>query len=335
MRAAVILLTAMLSSLSAEATEHATWKDFQKANRYKCPGPLDTIAKKQTFTFAGKKYTHTGYRMEVQARDDDKVVKIGVISAIKDVSRGTRANLAKALEWYKAEKVEWLVVNGDLALEEFDLEEVFDLLGESGLPVIMVVGNSESRGSWARAYKDRISKYPNLINGVWVRQIVADDVEFWTLPGYHDKAFVRQGAGCLYEKEHTDAMLRDIKAEGSAPIVLVGHGPPKGKGKYGLDYILDKKNVGDSMINRVIEKANIPFGLFGHILEAGGRGVDADMTTRISEGKSVPKLYVNAGSLSGDPWGMLDGRTGWGMAMLFTIDGTNAKFQMKQYSQTE
>ena len=331
MRHLLPVLLAVSLAAPAAAAEHATWDAYMKANRYKCPGPLDTLKTPQTFTFAGKQYKHTGYKLEVQSRDADSQVKIGVVSAIKDVSDNTRANIKDTMDWFKKEGVEWVVANGDLALDEFDLEEVIDLLGQSGLPTLMILGNSESRGSWARAYKDRIEKYPNLVNGVWVRQVIADDVEFWTLPGYHDKAFVHQGAGCHYEEEDVNATARGITPGGQAPIVLVTHGPPQGKGKHALDWIQDKKNVGDPQLNKLIERANIPFGIHGHILEAGGRGVGKDFATPVAEGKMVDHLYINAGSLSGDPWGMLDGSTGWGLATIVTIDGKKASYQVKHY----
>jgi Icc-related predicted phosphoesterase len=227
--------------------------------------------------------------------------------------------------------VEWVVVNGDLALEEFDLEEVVDTLAESGLPLLVVLGNSESKGSWARTYGDRIGKYPNLINGTWVRQIIADDVEFWTIAGYHDKRFVHQGAGCLYKSEQVDEMKK-LTSGGKGPVVLVSHGPPQGKGKTALDWITDKKNVGDPQLNALIDKKTIPFGLFGHILEAGGSGVAKDLVTVVKPGKASPQLYVNAGSASGDPWSLNDGSTSYGMAMLFIIEGDKARYELKRFS---
>lgn len=329
-----LLACPLLGAAPAAAASHASWEAYMKANRYKCPGPLDTLKPARTLTLAGKKYLHSGYRLEVQGRDDDDTVAIGVVSAIKDVSPGTKANLASAMKWFQESGVEWVIANGDLALEEFDLEEVIDLLGRSPLPVVIVLGNSESRGSWARAYGDRAAKYPNLINGTWVRQIVADDVELWTLPGYHDKTFVRQGAGCAYDAADIDLMATQIKPEGSAPVVLISHGPPLGTGKDAIDYILDKKNVGDPQINRLLEKASVPFGLFGHILEAGGRAVAKDMKTPVPQGKMVSELYLNAGSLSGDPWAMNDGTTSWGMAVLVTISGKNARYEVKRFPRT-
>jgi Icc-related predicted phosphoesterase len=315
----------------AHAAEFASWEEYIKTNRYKCPGPFDTLQKPRSVTLGGKAYQHSGYKLEVQSPDADSQVKLGVVSAIKDVSAGTKRNIADALAWFAKEGVEWVVVNGDVALEEFDLQEALELLTEGGLPTLVTLGNSESKSSFARVYKDLEAKRPNLVNGVFVRQVVADDVELWTVSGYHDKRFVHQGAGCLYTKEDVDAAMATLKPAGAAPVVLVSHGPPLGSGKASLDWISDKKNVGDPELTRLIQKAKIPFGLFGHILEAGGAAVGADLASSVGARKQVNNLYLNAGSLSGDPWALNDGTTSSGMAFVVTINGTKAQYDVKRF----
>ena len=42
-------------------------------------------------------------------------------------------------------------------------------------------------------------------------------------------------------------------------------------------------------------------------------------------------FYLNAGSVSGDPWGMNDGSTSYGMAAVVTIDGKRGKFVFKRF----
>lgn len=328
-----LIFALVASSSVVEAKTYSDWDAYMHANRYKCPGPFDTLEKPQSLTLAGKPYRHKGYTLEVQTNDGDAEVKIGVVSAIKDVTANTKANLKDAFDWFKAENVEWVVANGDLALDELDLEEVIELLGQSGLPVIIVLGNSESRGSWARAYNDRAKTYPNLVNGTWVRQIIADDVEFWTMPGYHDKQFVRQGAGCTYEKKHVDEVVQVLKAKGDRQVVLISHGPPRGDTKDSLDFIAEKKNVGDPLLNTLLSKAAIRFGIFGHILEAGGRAVDGDLKTPIPQKTMASSLMLNAGSLSADPWKMLDGTTSWGLASLITLNGAQASYEVKRFPQ--
>jgi Icc-related predicted phosphoesterase len=321
----------LLIASTTHAAEHASWEEYIKANRYACPGPLDTLTTPRQLTMGGKSYVHSGYKLEVQNPDADDKVKIGIVSAIKDVAPGTKANIAAALEWFKKQGVEWIVANGDLALEEFDLAEVVELLAESGLPTVATLGNSESKSSFSRVYRDVAEKNPNLVNGVFVRQLVLDDVELWTVSGYHDKRFVHQGAGCHYSKEEVDSMLASLKPAGKAPVALVSHGPPLCSGKNAIDWIADKKNVGDPELARLIQKANVPFGFFGHIIEAGGTAVGKDLSTPIAPSKAVPSLYVNAGSLAGDPWGLNDGSTATGMAMIVTIAAGKASYEVKRF----
>ena len=165
MRPFAIILLLSVTSAVAHSAEFPTWDAYIKKNRYKCPGPFDTLAKPRTVEMGGKTYEHTGYKMVVKNPDADDEVVIGVISAIKDVTPATRKNVADTFAWFKKEGVEWVVANGDLALDEFDLEEVLDTLAGTGYPILIVLGNSESKGSFARAYKDRYKKHPNLING--------------------------------------------------------------------------------------------------------------------------------------------------------------------------
>lgn len=324
-------LTAVLLFASpAAAAEHASWSAYMKANRYKCPGPMDTLAKPRKLELAGKKYRHDGSTLTVESPDPDREVVIGVMSAIKDVSEFTRKNVEESLRWFRSNEVEWVVVNGDIAIEELDLEDVIEILGQSGMPTLIVLGNSESRSSFARAYGSRADKYPNLVNGTFVRKIVADDAEFWTLPGYFEKGFVYQGAGCRYESEDIE-LLESFTPAGEAPVVLISHGPPAGKGKAALDAVTDGSHVGDPQMASLIAGKKIPFGLFGHILESGGRAVKSDMKSPVKPKTKSKTLHLNAGSVAGDPWGMNDGQTSYGMAMIVTIDGGKASYEVKRF----
>lgn len=328
----IFIILVLSVSCGAQAAEHANWKEYIKANRYSCPGPLDTLAEPRSFEAGGKKYTQTGYRVEVENPDENKETKIGVLSASKDLSSYTRKNLEATLAWFKKEGAEWIVANGDLAIDEFDFEELIDILAKTQLPTLVVLGNSDSRGSWARIYRSVYEKYPNVFDGTLMRQIVADDVEFWTVSGYHNKAFIHQTGACVYKTEDIDLIRRHLEPSNKAPVVLVSHGPPQGKGSRAIDRIADKKNVGDPDLAHLLRKRAIPFGIFGHILEAGGRGVAADLKSRVRENQYSSKLYLNAGSVSGDPWPMLNGSASYGMALMVEIKSGKARYKVKRFA---
>ncbi len=326
----VLAIFLSLPSMAFGAT-HPDWPSYMRANRYKCPGPLDTLAKARALDIQGKSYRLSGYRMEISEGDNDNRIAIGVLGSIKSVSDNTQQNLDEALSWFRSEGVEWVVANGDLAIEEDDLERVLDTLGRNGAPTLLTLGNRESRSVFSRVYRSRAKQFPNLINGTWVRQVVADDVEFWTLPGYYAKDFVYQGAGCRYTDDDVRGLDRELVPAGSSPVVLVSHGPPRGRGPRSIDVVTDDSNVGDKAMTSLLVRAKIPFGLFGHILESGGRAVERDLATPVEPESPSPTLYVNAGSVSGDPWGMNDGSISHGMAMIVVIDEGKATYRVKRF----
>ena len=115
---------------------HPDWPSYMRANRYKCPGPLDTLAKARALDIQGKSYRLSGYRMEISEGDNDNRIAIGVLGSIKSVSDNTQQNLDEALSWFRSEGVEWVESNGDLAIEEDDLARVLDTLGRYGAPTL-------------------------------------------------------------------------------------------------------------------------------------------------------------------------------------------------------
>tara|TARA_B100000676_G_C18038139_1_gene823062 strand:+ start:641 stop:1690 length:1050 start_codon:yes stop_codon:yes gene_type:complete len=329
--AAFIILMLSIFATPLRAEPAPTWSDYMRQQRHQCPGPLAEFSEPRKIQLANKTYTHNGYKMMVENPDADKDVKIGILGAIKDMSKGTRNNLDAAIKWFKEEGIEWLIANGDISRDEFDLVDAIDYLAKTGLPTLILPGNIDSAGSFARAYMERSEKYPNLINGMWVRQIAADDIEFWVVPGYHDKRFMQYSSSCLFKDDDVQVMLETLLPEEEAPLALVSHGPPRGKGKHALDYIIDGENVGHKGLAQLVKEQEIPFGIYGHILEAGGRGVLRNQKTPVKEGKPSKTLHVNAGSMSAFPWVMHNHKASYGLAMLMTIKDGKAHYKTKRF----
>jgi Icc-related predicted phosphoesterase len=95
-----------------------------------------------------------------------------------------------------------------------------------------------------------------------------------------------------------------------------------------LDHVPEAGNVGDPDLTDLITAAKLPFGVFGHILEAAGRGTDLSGKREIKPGVFSDALYVNPGSANSLPWRMNVGPESYGMAMLFTISGQKAKYEV-------
>ena len=316
------LVLLLLSSALPES-----FADYMYQHRYACVGPFADLSKPVELSIGKNRYRLTGSRMVQLSREADSAeVKLGVLSAIKDFSSETRGNLHYFLDWFEREGVETLILNGDLAMNEDDLDDLLAWLGDRGLPTFVLSGNSESAGSFARATRRAHERYPNIINLGWVRQIVGPGYELISLPGYHDRRFMHVGSACGYKQADIDDTVFSI-GPAQATRILVSHGPPQGRGKQALDLTAEGEHVGDPALNRLIERLDISFGIHGHILEAGGRAVAADQRQGIREGRYSPSLFINAGSANGLPWRLLDNSVSTGMAAIFSVrDNTAAVY---------
>ena len=253
------------------------------------------------------------------------------MGAIKDPTKGTQKNLKKFARWFKKQGVNLVVVNGDLALDEFDLEEVLAAIGAIyKVPILVHSGNSESRTSFNRMVTEAQKKYPLLINGNFVRRIDWGEFSLFTLPGYHDKRFFGTRSACAYDKRHTNALVTEIAKAKGRTAVLIAHGPPKLKGAVALDKIIQGKHVGDPMITALMKAAKIRYGIFGHILEAGGTLASRSGRAVAQEGKAYKSLMVNVGSACNFPLNLLGKKESRGMAAVVTLSKKTGEATFKR-----
>jgi hypothetical protein len=84
------------------------------------------------------------------------------------------------------------------------------------------------------------------------------------------------------------------------------------------------------MMSELIGDLKIHFGIFGHILEAGGRASDLTGKTKLLQKAWQPALYVNAGTLNPDPWSMLDGTTSHGMGLYVEVEPKRARYEIEK-----
>lgn len=304
------------------------YKKFADARGGDCVGPAGDLETPLDIEAGGHRYRLHGHRLTQLDADKDKILRVGVISATKDDRAETLAAMAKLISWLKRKKMDVLVVNGDIASHEIDVDEkIFPALAASGVLTIVVAGNTESCGYFNRAATKVAAEHPNLINGNYVRQIELEDGVLYTLPGYHDRRFVHTSGAAHYDKDDLFELRRMIRA-GPGPKILVSHGPPKMKGRKGIDIASGAGHVGDPAMTDVIQGAKVKFGIFGHILEAGGRGSNLKGNRRRKPKKWHKSLYVNAGTANTDPWTMLNGKTSYGMGLLYEIKGNRARYRV-------
>ena len=306
----------------------ATWSEVATRYEFVCPAPWFELQEPAEIALGKRTLRIEGSTAVFDPPLGDKIV-FGVLGALKDASAATRKNVRKAMKSFRKAGVNIVVVNGDLAEDE-GISAVFEMLWEEvDLPTVVHAGNIEWAGAFSPAYDAASKKFPQLLNGNWIRVFDLGSYALVTLPGYWNLKFIRSGA-CRYDPSEVDALLPVVKRleDSGKTVVLTAHGPPRGQGRDALDLTYDQENVGDPKLAALIRDGNIRFGLFSHILEAGGRAVKrVDDTKKIKRPQKKPtsSLYINAGSASGYPWEMLSKKTSKGMAAIVTLSGGKGK----------
>lgn len=319
--------------LSAGTTGQAkSWRTFETFEEYaslfrsQCPAPFGQLRQTETREIEGVKYRLEGSKLVQLTKDKDRVTRVGLISAPKDGTTMTQTNIEAFLKAFQARNIDWLVANGDLAYDENDLTRVIDQLATAKVPVFAVIGNGESVTPFNDGLAKAMREHDNVFNLNLVRVVVGDDLSLVSLPGYYDRNYVHPPDGCVY-KEADVNNLKELTQGLRGPVALVSHGPPRGEGNEAIDQIYEHRNVGDPLMAAKLKELKIPFGLFGHILEAGGRATD-DVGNPLKPGHLSKSLLVNAGSASAIPWRMLDGKTSRGLAMIITVQGDQASYEV-------
>lgn len=310
----------------------ATFDLYQENNEGRCVGPADgRLAKPQEYEHAGFRYVLEGARVKVTRvkprAGPTALPALGIVNAIKDDAPETRQNLDDYLAKFAAADVDGIVVGGDTAFDESELTSLLGRLGAAGVPVYAIIGNQESRGSWNRALRDVHRTHPNVLNLDLVRVVDAEAFDLVTLPGYYDKRYTHQTGACVYTPADAKG-LAALAASVEGPVILVSHGPPKQAGKKALDFVPGAGNVGDEAMTAALAAAKIPFGIFGHVLETGGRATDLSGKKELRPGTFAGSLYLNPGSANSLPWRMNTGPESYGMAAVLTIQGKKARYEI-------
>ncbi len=327
--AAALLCVSSVASAQDEAPPK-TWDEYQGAHTLSCVGPPDSLPAPEIREHAGHTYTFQGHtavvRRQSAAVEMGGGIKLGVLSGIKDFDPETRAVLETFLERFRSEHVSGLIIGGDSAEYEADMEELFAWLAATDLPVYVIIGNWESRTKFNRALRVVSKTRPNIINMNLVRRLDAPGFDIVSLGGYRDRNYVKTSGACVYSEQDAKALAALAEDKGD-PVLLLMHGPPLQKGKQAIDVVPDAGNVGDPEVAAAIASAKIPFGIHGHILEAGGKAVDA-AGKPLAQKRFHKALFLNPGPANPLPWKMNDGSTSRGLAALLTIKGREAKYEI-------
>lgn len=292
-----------------------------------CAAPLDTgLATEVKIGERGAK--QTGYKLTFPQKDADGALVLGVLGPVNEDSGMNLLVLKRYLKFFADEKVDAIVVTGDVGEVADGIARVLRELATAKVPVLAVIGNRECRAEFTDGILAARKDASNVVNLSEIRAVEFPEATLVTLPGYHDPNFMACANGCQYFKSTVDEVVRLAK-DATSPVILVSHGPPHGETNNALDFATSGGNVGDKEINRALKDGAIPFGLFSNIKEAGGRATaDAAGASLLKEGVASKSLFLNPGPADTVGWELNDNTRSEGMAATFTLKGGEASYKI-------
>ena len=170
--------------------------------------------------------------------------------------------------------------------------------------------------------------YPNVFNMNMIRRVDLDDLDIISMPGYHDPEYIH----CSWDKclnyESDTLGVEYLAKEANNEVLLISHGPFRQNHRDGIDVVSEGDNVGNKALANAISRANIFFGAFGNILEAGGKATNQQGNNIIRQDTFVSSLFLNPGPADSMIWTMNDGTESHGMAAVMHFVGKKAKYKI-------
>ena len=329
-RKSLLLTSLLLGTSAARGEAPTTFAEWQDTYQFDCNGPFEHFAPPDVIEHDGFRFEHTGGTVKVRRMTPrvGKKPKLGVLAGIKDLEPETRALLTRFLADFEKADVDAVIIGGDTASEPSDLDRILGfLVTATKRPLLVIAGNMERAAALNHSVLTlRKAGHTHLLNFDTIRRYDGDGVDVVSIAGYYDRAYLHITGGCIYKGKDLDTVER-AAASADDVTVLLSHGPPRQRGQQAIDYVPGADNVGDRELTEVISRARIPFGIFGHILEAGGHATDL-------AGKPLPPnklhsaLYLNQGSANPLLWRMNDGSTAYGLAAILSIDQKKASYEV-------
>lgn len=296
-----------------------------------CITPFSTQGATGDLRLGGRTFKRTGTVLSVASADPNRRAVLGVIANLKEATPENKVNLEVFSKFFREEKAEALLVDGDSGDETNEIEASLEAVARLDFPTFVVPGNREPRADYQAAIARVIARHANMVNMTQTRLVNFDSVSVVSLPGYYDKHFLNAGeGGCQYFKEDVDA-LAPIVAAASGPVLLLSHAEPRGTGHEAIDAFMDG-NAGDAYLASFIRGHAVPFGVFANMQEAGGHATDIDSNV-IHAGDVRDHLYLNVGAADATEWAMNDNTRSHGMANVVIVEGRKASFKVFRASE--
>jgi hypothetical protein len=272
----------------------------------------------------GKSYELKGSKFSELSKDDDDQLTLGLVADIKEDTPDNLANLEAIVKFFKEQKADAIVVDGDLGDDKKQIENALAKLAEADLPVLAIIGNREGRAAFNDAVAAASARFPGVINLNKVRLAVFDDGALVRCPPNTTRP---ASTGGRLPHGPGDPRPPSRRPGGAGKtLVLVSHGPLAGVGADAR-IARSSRSTGDPACAIIGDNA-IKFGVFANIHEAGGRATTLNGQCLIGENKLVDEMYVSTGPADSVRWTMNDGTESVGMASLMMIKGDKASYKV-------
>jgi Icc-related predicted phosphoesterase len=269
----------------------------------------------------------SGAHLSFTEKDPDGELTLGVVGPVNEDSGENMLALKRYVKFFLEEKVDAIVVTGDVGDIAAGIARVLKELASTKVPVLVYAGNQECRAEFTDGVATAHKESSSIVNMNIVRVVEFPELMLVSLPGYHDPNYMKCSTGCRYFQTTVDEVVREAKAS-KVPVALVSHGPPHGSGNQALDFAGAAGNVGDEAIAKAIADGKISFGFASNIKEAGGRATaDSAGTNLVKEGAASKTLYLNPGPADTFGWEMNDGTKSVGMAAVFKLKAGEAQWK--------
>ena len=308
------------------------WNNLIEHYEFDCPVNGLQLEKAVNVNFNGLNFIIDGSTMRLENQDWGNNLKIGILAGIEDPGARTLANLRYAAKIFKKRQVDIVLINGDMGGSRDDIFEIMkSLVRLFPFPIFFHSGNTEPTSVLNRTFSQLQQEYPRLINMNWVRHLDLGRIHLLSLPGHHERNTLYAG-GCHYKKSDLDyvgLMAQKFAAEGHTTI-LTAHNVPKSKGRKAIDYAFTLGNAGDPQLTTLIAESAIPFGIFSHIAESGGRATRDLLTGQPLKGKkkkNAKQLFMNVGSATSTPILLHSRVSSRGMAAIFSLENRDGSVE--------
>jgi Icc-related predicted phosphoesterase len=296
------------------------------------PGPTSAIQ------IGVRNATLSGAHLTFSESDADGALTLGLLGPVNEDSGENLLALKRYLKFFEKEQVDAVLLTGDVGDTSAGIARVVEEVAAFKVPVLVLAGNQECRAEFTDGVAEAQKRFTNVVNLNAVRVVEFPELALFSLPGYHDKEYLKCPTGCLYFPSTLEEIAREA-ATIDKPKALVSHGPPRGNGHLAHDYAGAAGNVGDEAIPKLMSDAKVSFGFASNIKEAGGRATsDAQGTVLVKENTPSQTLFINPGPADTFGWEMNDGTKSVGMAAVFRLKGGQAtwkSFRMKPLTSAE